>query len=181
MYDSLWFVLHLFILARFYTIKVSIKLKSYLSLLKLLVQISSVDFLKSMSNSGKKLKKKYIYVNTKISNLKFTKLRRNSTVSICQNSEAVVRVMYKIVILKRKACIFIINPAQVFSWEFSEMWKNMFLCNSFKLNLWHVTAPSMQVKTAFSLKVPCDCFKHLLFYKQINWTTVLLLCSFWTN
>ena len=180
MYDSLWFVLHLFILARFYTIKVSIKLKSYLSLLKLLVQISSVDFLKSMSNSGKKLKKN-IYVNTKISNLKFTKLRRNSTVSICQNSEAVVRVMYKIVILKRKACIFIINPAQVFSWEFSEMWKNMFLCNSFKLNLWHVTAPSMQVKTASSLKVPCDCFKHLLIYKQINWTTVLLLCSFWTN
>ena len=181
MYDSLWFVPHLFILARFYTLKISIKLKSYLSLLKLLVQISSVDVLKSMSNSGKKLKKKNIYVNTKISNLKFTKLRRNSTVAICQNSEAVERVMCKIVVLKRKACIFIINPAQVFSWEFSEMWKNMFLWNSFKLNLWHVTAPSMQVKTASSLKVPCDCFKHLLIYKQINWTTVLLLCSFWTN
>ena len=126
MYDSLWFVPHLFILARFYTLKISIKLKSYLSLLKLLVQISSVDFLKSMSNSGKKLKKKNIYVNTKISNLKFTNLRRNSTVAIFQNSEGVVRVMYKIVVLKRKACIFIISPAQVFSWENSKCGKICF-------------------------------------------------------
>ena len=81
-----------------------------------------------MLNSGNKTeKKKTIYVNAKISNLKFKKLHRNSTVEICQNSVAVARVMYKIVVLKRKACIFIVDPAQVFSCEFSEMCKNMLL------------------------------------------------------
>ena len=80
-----------------------------------------------MLNPGNKTEKKNIYLNTKISNLKIKKLLRNSTVVICQNSVAVARVMYKIVALKRKACLFIIDPAQVFSCEFSEMCKSMFL------------------------------------------------------
>ena len=80
-----------------------------------------------MLNPGNKTEKENIYLNTKISNLKIKKLLRNSTVVICQNSVAVARVMYKIVVLKRKAGLFIIDPAQVFSCEFSEMCKSMFL------------------------------------------------------